>query len=83
MTNLNAYTPFIVWNFYQATSMTLSGYFTGALLAPKASINNPTGLLNGQVFVNSWNGVMEIHYTKFTGCLPFISSVQGAPPYCF
>jgi len=71
----------IVWNFFQATTINLNGQFVGALLAPYATVNAPDGQLTGQVFVNNWNGPMEIHYVKFNGCLPFINA-PGASPYC-
>ena len=83
MTGLTNYVPDIVWNFYEATSITLAGDFEGAILAPYANVINSTGVLTGQVFVNSWNSVMEIHYVKFTGCLPYLSAVRGAPTSCY
>jgi len=72
----------IIWNFFEAQNLTIHGAFSGALLAPYANVNAPDGLLQGQVFVKSWNGPMEVHYVKFVGCIPFISLAVGADPQC-
>jgi len=80
--SMEALRPNILWNFYQATNITINGAFSGSILAPYAHVNAPNGLLYGQVFVRSWTGPLEVHYVKFTGCIPFISLAVGADPTC-
>ncbi|MCB0608650.1 MAG: choice-of-anchor A family protein, partial [Lewinella sp.] len=65
---------YILWNFYNATSLTLSGSNTvhGTLLAPNAAVTkNTSGNINGQVIAASYvhNGG-ELHYHNFNASLP-------------
>jgi choice-of-anchor A domain-containing protein len=59
----------VVFNFYDATSLSV-GNWEGAILAPKASLTNPSGAIEGFVFVDSFLGNGEIHNFGFTGRLP-------------
>jgi len=71
----------IVWNFYEATSISLNGYaFMGSLLAPTANIVGSNGVFWGQVFINSfvtnsadfWNpgSCAQVNYIPFERDLP-------------
>ena len=61
----------IVWNFYQASEVTLSSVSVwGAILAPYATISQPNGNINGQIIALNLNGPIELHNSPFVGCLP-------------
>ncbi|AJQ96673.1 choice-of-anchor A family protein [Gynuella sunshinyii] len=61
----------VVYNFYQATSLTLQSVgVQGSVLAPLADLDNPTGVIYGQLFANHWNGPMQINQVPFVGDLP-------------
>ena len=65
---------FILWNFYNLTSLNLSGSNTiyGTLFAPMADIiKSSTNNANGQVISKSFEmGLGEVHYYPFEGFLP-------------
>jgi choice-of-anchor A domain-containing protein len=61
----------LLFNYYQATSLTLNGGFLGSILAPNASvIGNNYQQLDGQLIANSFTGTTEFHDFLFTGSLP-------------
>ncbi|WP_169748995.1 putative Ig domain-containing protein [Gynuella sunshinyii] len=67
----------VVYNFYQATSLTLQSVgVEGSVLAPLAHLENPAGVIKGQLFARSWNGPMQINQVPFAGDLP----VSNEPP---
>ncbi len=67
----------VVYNFYQATSLTFQSIsIEGSVLAPLADINNPSGVIKGHLFAHSWNGPMQINHVPFAGDL----GAQGTPP---
>lgn len=56
----------VLFNFYEATSVNLSGVI-GSVLAPNAAMNALWGQVNGNVIVDSWNSPMQVnanHYFK-------------------
>ncbi len=55
----------IVWNFYNATSLTINNQFGGSILATRASLTNNQNI-EGGVFVNSLTQNAEIHQQAFT-----------------
>lgn len=59
----------VIWNFFEATSITLDRNFNGALLAPNAHLSNSTAI-DGSVFVKSFNQSGEVHLPNFTGYIP-------------
>lgn len=56
----------VLWNFYEATSITLDRMFNGAILAPNATLTNSTNI-EGSVFVHHFNQHGEVHLPSFTG----------------
>lgn len=61
----------IVWNFYEATMLSLGSKLIGSVLAPQANVSGFNGNLEGAVFAGSidqTNG--ELHYQPFQGDLP-------------
>jgi choice-of-anchor A domain-containing protein len=65
---------YLLWNFFEATTLRFySVAFHGAILAPKATIVDSTGVLIGQIFAQAWNQgtqCMQQNYVQFKGCLP-------------
>lgn len=59
----------IIWNFYQATSVTLPDQIGGTVLAPAANVTNGNQI-DGDLIAASWTGSGEVHDWAFTGNLP-------------
>jgi choice-of-anchor A domain-containing protein len=71
MNGLAPYNGNILFNFYGATDLTLSGIgVEGSILAPFADLINPQGQINGTLIAASFNGSMEQHYVPFDGGTP-------------
>ncbi|MBX3001654.1 MAG: choice-of-anchor A family protein [Caldilineaceae bacterium] len=70
----------ILYNFYQATSLTVSGIgVKGSILAPYAQVNFNNGHLNGNFVAKSVaNGYGAVNQSPFNGCLP-IAAVPPTP----
>lgn len=64
----------VIWNFYEATSISLDRAFNGAILAPKAHLSNSTNI-DGSVFVSSFAQSGEVHLPTYTG---FVIPTPGA-----
>ena len=71
----------ILWNFYEATSITMSTIsLQGSLLAPFAELKAVNGNIQGNVIVQSFmpndgdsNNHTELHNFPFNGCLPNVN----------
>ena len=61
--------PKILWNFPNATSLTLGKSFYGSILAPNASVNATAGAVEGSVACNDLTSNIEIHLPVFQGCI--------------
>ncbi len=61
----------ILWNFYNATSVTLATQFGGSLLATDAMLTNYNNI-EGGVYVDTLNQKGEIHLQSFTGTIPSV-----------
>jgi len=59
----------VLYNFYQATSLTIGGD-QGTILAPFAAINFPYGVATGTIIGNSLSGNGQTNLATFTGQLP-------------
>jgi choice-of-anchor A domain-containing protein len=59
----------IIWNFYQASSVTFGTLIGGTVLATGAAVTN-NNQIDGALVANSWNGNGELHDWAFTGVLP-------------
>jgi choice-of-anchor A domain-containing protein len=60
----------ILWNFYEAETISATGIgIEGSVLAPKATFNTGSGMVDGQVIVKYLNGAFEYHPYFFKGCL--------------
>jgi len=61
----------VLFNFYDATTFTLSGCgFTGSILAPHADMAFNSGNINGTLINKTHRGGGEMHHHLFTGELP-------------
>jgi choice-of-anchor A domain-containing protein len=60
----------ILFNFYQATSITFGGTFQGTVLAPNAAVTGGNGQLDGGLIAQSYSGTIEFHDLLFTGKIP-------------
>lgn len=70
----------IVWNFYNATSLTINNQFGGSILATRASLTNNQNI-EGGVFVNSLTQNGELHLQAFTGNLASVAPVPEPEEY--
>ncbi len=68
----------IIWNFYQATSVTLSTQIAGTILATSATVTN-NNQIDGTLVANAFNGQGELHSYGFTGALPGSGGSTPAP----
>lgn len=61
----------VLYNFSDATSLILSGIgVDGSILAPRADLSFPDGVITGTLAVASLNGPGQANPAPFTGCLP-------------
>lgn len=68
MESLTSFQNTTLYNFYQATTLQLSGIAVrGSILAPFAAVNNPQGVIWGTIIAASWNGMMQQNHVPFTG----------------
>lgn len=65
-----------LWNFYNATTLTLGGQFIGTVLAPDAAVSNST-TIDGDLIASSFSGSGELHNYAFSGDLTF-GSLSGS-----
>ncbi|XVJ59772.1 MAG: choice-of-anchor A family protein [Tepidisphaera sp.] len=59
----------VIWNFFEATTISLDRNFNGAILAPLAHLTNSTAI-DGSVFVSSFNQSGEVHLPFYGGNVP-------------
>jgi choice-of-anchor A domain-containing protein len=69
-----------LWNFYEATGLTIHSQFGGSVLAPLAAFSNGNNI-EGGVFVKSLNQWGEIHLQSFSGELPPVTPVPEPETY--
>jgi len=65
----------VIWNFYEATSITLNTLFQGSLIAPLADLTSSTPI-RGSVVVNNYYQNGEIHLPAFNGTLDYEVAVN-------
>ncbi len=69
----------VLYNFFQATALTLTGVgIQGSVLAPLAAVNFAGGNIDGTMIAGSLSGIGESHDYLFNGSLP-VNSSQGVP----
>jgi choice-of-anchor A domain-containing protein len=60
----------IIFNFYEAENLTINAALFGSILAPKAHVSAPWGVIWGQVIANSWEGNTQINDSPFVSNIP-------------
>ncbi len=66
----------VLYNFYQATSITIQGIdIRGSVLAPKAHVNFVAGVINGQMICKSLEGMGQMNLAPFNGNIPYEKEV--------
>ncbi len=65
----------VVYNFYEADSIILSGIAVkGSILAPFAYVNFVSGQLNGNLIVHDFEGEGQVNYSWFQGTVDYTPS---------
>ncbi len=74
----------VLFNFYEAVSLTLSGItIKGSILAPLADVSANNGNIDGTIIANSWDGNMELHDLPFEPTTPVEPSAPVPEPATF
>lgn len=55
----------VLFNFYEATKLNIGTGLTANILAPLASVDGGSGVINGEVVVNSWNSGIQINSNHY------------------
>jgi choice-of-anchor A domain-containing protein len=78
-TNFNGanYAGNVLWNFYNATSITLGVEFGGTVLAPNATVT-ASSPIDGTLVAKNYVGTSELHYTPL-GTTPLLGSFDSTP----
>ncbi|MYN16179.1 choice-of-anchor A family protein [Rugamonas sp. FT107W] len=74
----------VLFNFYQATDLGIHTGVTANILAPLAAVNGGSGVINGNVIVDSWASSVQInanHFFKPTDVRGFITPVPEPETY--
>ena len=74
--NLNTVGNNVIWDFVDATTISFAGQWYGQILAPNATVSNPSGNLNGTVIAQNVVQSNEYHYGSYI--LP-TNSLSGLP----
>lgn len=61
----------ILFNFYEATALTISANFRGTIYAPLASVTQAGSNIDGSVVSASLSQTAEVHDAQFNGYLPY------------
>ncbi|QGZ41383.1 putative secreted protein with PEP-CTERM sorting signal/choice-of-anchor A domain-containing protein [Pseudoduganella flava] len=67
-----------IWNFYDATNLTIGSQFGGAVLATDALLTNYQNI-EGGVYVHDLKQYGEIHLQAFTGNVDFVAAAVPEP----
>jgi choice-of-anchor A domain-containing protein len=59
----------VLWNFYDATDITVRNEFGGSILAPEATLTNSNNI-EGGIYVKTLDQRGEIHLQPFNGTIP-------------
>jgi choice-of-anchor A domain-containing protein len=70
----------VIWNFYDATSLTFANNFLGTVLATDAAVANTAGYIEGTLVANSFTQRAEVHQDTFQGDLSSVGGSVSAMP---
>ncbi len=68
----------VLFNFNGINDLRISSAVYGSILAPKAAINAPTGVIWGQVIAKSWTGNEQVNFNPLN--IPTGQPTVSAPP---
>lgn len=68
----------VLFNFNGINDLRISSSVYGSILAPKAAINAPTGVIWGQVIAKSWTGNEQVNFNPLN--IPTGQPTVSAPP---
>jgi choice-of-anchor A domain-containing protein len=74
----------VLFNFYQATDLGIHTGLTANILAPLASVNGGSGVINGNVVVDNWLSSVQInsnHFFRPTNVQGFMAPVPEPETY--
>ena len=77
--NNDSYKDLVLWNFYEASDISIGKNLNGSLLAPFADLINGNSI-EGSVVVNSFDQNGEIHNPTFNGQIAYENTVAVAEP---
>ncbi|PJF10399.1 choice-of-anchor A family protein [Pseudorhodobacter sp. MZDSW-24AT] len=69
----------VIWNFYEATSLTLSNRWVGSVLAPLAAVTNGNNI-HGTLVAASFTQGGQVHQQSWAGKIPTPEVVPPAVP---
>jgi len=75
---LRAHAGNVLFNFYEATSLSILGEAFGSFLAPDADVTGTWGQFNGVLIAGSFDGHTQFHNVGFTGDLPAATPIPGS-----
>lgn len=70
----------VLWNFYEATTVTIQGSAHGSFLAPLAAVVTTNGGFNGNLIAGSLTGSIETHIYDFGDGPPTFFDGELRPP---
>lgn len=73
----------VLFNFFEAETLKINAALFGSVLAPKADIAAPTGVIWGQVIANSWTGNTQINDNPFTSNTVTVSEPSTIAVFVF
>ena len=60
----------VIWNFCEAHTLYVTNVSVwGTILAPYADVIGTSGVIQGQLFANSFNGTTQSNWVPFAGCI--------------
>jgi choice-of-anchor A domain-containing protein len=66
----NTSSSYVLLNFVNATSLTISGSLSASILAPLADVTGTGSAVNGNLIANSYSGTTQFNSVLFTGVVP-------------
>lgn len=69
----------VIWDFTDATTVNFAGNWYGQILAPAATVSNPSGELAGSIIANAINQFNEFHQYSNGGYVLPAGALNGLP----
>ena len=79
-TDFNKLSPYIIWNFGSYSgNITINEEMLGVIVAPKATVYQAAGNLNGQIIANVAGNNGELHQVTVTPGIPEVPDIPDKP----